>query len=396
MLLAALAAAVITWRDVAPVIEKRCLPCHTEGAIAPMPLRTYAQSRPWAKAIREAVARRAMPPWFVASASVPFANNPSLSAGEIAIIDEWVKQGTPEGPRTAQPLPTPPKPFAADLELTMPQAVSVPAKGDMPYQFVILPQSFPEDRWVSAVQVLPGTRGVVHHVVVYVRERGSSWLAGKPAGKPFAMPGATKSDILAVYAPGQPPAVFPDGMAKKVPAGADLVLQLHYTPNGKPVADRTSIAVRFARTPPEHRVLTLQIDTTNFLIPAGESGVRVSAAGTLPNACLLLSLFPHMHLRGAAFEYALIEPGGRIETLLLVKPYQFHWQLSYTLATPRLLKKGTRLRCTAWYDNSVNNPRNPNPTADVTYGEASSDEMLVGFFDVAVPASADKTTFFLR
>ncbi|MBI4904109.1 MAG: thiol-disulfide isomerase [Acidobacteria bacterium] len=361
-----------------------------------MPLRTYAQVRPWAKAIREAVVKRAMPPWFVASTSVKFANDASLSANEIALIDEWVKQGAVEGPRRGQPLAQAPPSHAADLVLTMPQPVAVPAKGEMPYQFVILPQSFPHDRWVDAIEVRPASRGVVHHVVVYVREKGSPWLAGKAVGKPFAMPGATKSDILAVYAPGQPPSIFPAGMAKKIPAGADIVLQLHYTPNGRPTQDRTAVALRFSTRVPERRVLTLQIDTTNFLIPAGESGVRVSAAGTLPNDTLLLSLFPHMHLRGAAFEYAIVEPGGRIETLLLVKPYQFHWQLSYQLAEPRLLKKGTRLRCTAWYDNSLNNARNPDPTADVRYGEASSDEMMVGFFDVAVPADTDKSTFFLR
>jgi hypothetical protein len=239
-------------------------------------------------------------------------------------------------------------------------------------------------------------RSVVHHAVAYVREAGDPWLRDAPAGTAFSRPGVTRADILAVYAPGQPATVSPVGMARKIPAGSELVLQMHYTPNGRAEEDRTSIGLIWAKRPPEHRVLTLQINDTGFHIPPGDPDYRVSASGTLPNDALLLSLFPHMHLRGKAFEYSLIEPDGHYELLLRVAPYRFEWQLSYRLAEPKLLFKGTRLRCTAWYDNSVNNPRNPDPAAEVGYGEQSRDEMMVGFFDVAVPADWDKKRFFQR
>lgn len=362
-----------------------------------MALTTYKQVRPWTKAIREVTRQRKMPPWFAETASLHFSNEAKLSERELSTIEEWAAHNAPEGTPPEQPIRLPPaQVFPPDLLLTMPQAVNVPAKGELEYQLIILPEPFPQERWVQAVEIRPGARGVVHHVVLYVRERGSSWLAGRPAGKAFVQPGPTTIDILAVYAPGQPPAVFPRGMAKKIPAGADLVLQIHYTSSGRAAQDRTQVALQFAKAKPERRVITVQIASTNFLIPAGEAGVRVAAAGTIPNDCLLLGLFPHMHLRGSAFEYALVEPGGHVETLLRVKPYNFHWQLYYRLAEPRLLKKGSRLRCTAWYDNSANNPLNPDPSEDVIYGEPSSAEMMVGFFDVAVPAEMDKNRFFVR
>jgi hypothetical protein len=385
------------YQDVMPILEKRCLRCHQEGGIAPMAFETYEQARPWAKAIRESTVRRKMPPWFVEQASVRFHNDPSLSDADIASIDRWVRDGAPAGPASPAKSSTPiPHLAPVDLVIRMPEAVGVPARGEPPYQFMILPRQFPEERWVSGVEVRPGAARVVHHAVVYVRERESSWLRGRPPGKAFSGGGVTQSDILAVYAPGQAPAVFPKGMAKKIPAGADLVLQMHYTPSGSAVADRTEVAIQFHSRPVERRVLTLQIATTDFLIPAGEADHRVTAFGTLPNDSLLIGLFPHMHLRGKAFEYALVEPEGRVETLLRVKPYDFHWQLDYRLAEPRLLRKGSRLRCTAWYDNSAKNPRNPDPSADVRFGEPSTAEMMVGFFDVAVPAWMDKDAFFKR
>ncbi len=384
-------------QDVLPILRRHCIKCHQQGGIAPMALDTYEQARPWAKAIRESTLRRKMPPWFVEQSSVRFENEARLSDAEIAAIDRWVRDGAlPGSAPEIKAAKTPAGLSPADLVISMPEPVHVPARGELPYQFIILPQQFPEERWVRGVEVRPGAARVVHHAVVYVRERESNWLRGLPPGRPFSGGGVTQSDILAVYAPGQAPAVFPEGMAKKIPAGADLVLQMHYTPSGNALFDRTAVAIQFHRDRVERRVLTLQIATTHFLIPAGEPDHRVTASGTLPNDSMLLGLFPHMHLRGKAFEYALIEPGGQVETLLRVKPYDFHWQLDYRLAKPRLLRKGTRLRCTAWYDNSVNNPRNPDPGADVRYGEPSGAEMMVGFFDVAVPSWMDKNAFFLR
>jgi hypothetical protein len=185
-------------------------------------------------------------------------------------------------------------------------------------------------------------------------------------------------------------------MAKLIPAGSDLVFEIHYTPNGKATADRTRVGMMFAKSPPEKRVLTLQMSNERFVIPPGDANYRVTVWGSLPNDALLLSFFPHMHLRGKAFEFTRILGNGLPETLLKVSHYDFHWQLAYQLATPVLLKKGTRLQWIAWFDNSANNPRNPDPSAEVRYGEQSREEMMVGFFDVAVDAGVDKAAFFVR
>jgi hypothetical protein len=238
---------------------------------------------------------------------------------------------------------------------------------------------------VQAVEVRPGARKAVHHAVVYVREPGDAWTRGP-----------TKADILAIYAPGSAPEVYPAGMAKLVKAGSDLVFEIHYTPFGTAVGDETKVGMVFAASRPEKRVLTLQMDNEKFVIPAGEREFRVSVWGTLPNDALLLGFFPHMHLRGISFEYTRLLDNGFPETLLKVQPYDFYWQLYYRLATPMALKKGTRLNWIATYDNSRANPRNPDSAADVRYGPQSWQEMMVGFFDVAVEASVDKPGFFVR
>lgn len=358
-----------------------------------MPLVTYRDVRPWAKSIREQVKLHKMPPWFADRAVGHFSNDPSLTDDQIRIIDEWVAVGAPEGSPADAPPPRRRTPGwnidPPDSVVAMPQPFHVPATGKVDYQFVILPMQFKEDRWVRMAEVRPSDRRVIHHAVLYVRERDSDWLRGN--GKRV-----TTSDILAIYTPGHEPLVCPPGMGKKIPAGADLVLQIHYTPMGKPVDDQTRVGLVFQPNEPDRRILTLQINATDFHIPPGDRHYRVTASGTLPNDALLLGMFPHMHLRGSEFEYEINAPGGRVETLLHVKPYDFYWQLYYRLAEPRLLRKGTQLRVNAWYDNSPNNPRNPDPTAEVTYGEQSDEEMMAGFFDVAVPASADKEQFFKR
>lgn len=400
-LLIVLLAAIPCWTatyyaDVAPILRKRCQSCHRPGEIGKMSLLTYAQVRPWAKAIREAVLRKRMPPWFAESGSAKLDHDPRLTPEEIATIDTWVKASAPAGNPASMPPSPPSEELAFDLDWRMPQAVPVPATGELPYQFVILPQKIDRERWVQSVEIRPGVRSVVHHVVAYVREPDSDWLRDAARGMPFVRSGVTTADILGLYAPGQPPSTFPAGMAKRIPAGSDLILQIHYTPDGRAHADRTSIRLKWAAEPPRKEVLTLQIATTHIRIPPYERAHRVTAFGTMPNDSLLLSFFPHMHLRGAAFEYAIAEEGGRIDTLLRVAPYDFHWQLNYRLAEPMPLKKGTRLICTAWYDNSANNPRNPDPSAEVSYGELSDSEMMVGFFDVAVPAGLGKKRFFVR
>lgn len=209
----------------------------------------------------------------------------------------------------------------------------------------------------------------------------------------------TKSDLLLVYAPGSSPDEWPEGMAKLIPRGSDLVFQMHYTANGKPATDQTSIGMIFAKEPPKQRVMTLQLTNSHFRIPPGDPAYRVEARGTIPNDALLLSFFPHLHLRGKEFEYNIVHPesGGRytIEPLLNVN-YNFYWQLSYRLAEPRFLKAGTELQAVAIFDNSRRNPHNPDPDAEVTWGDQTYNEMMVGFFDIAVAPDVDKEQFFER
>lgn len=373
-----------------------------------MPLLTYQQTRPWAKAIRESVKLRKMPPWFADPHIGTFANNPSLSAQEIKIIDAWVTGGSPAGPTSEAPAPVQWKSgwqIAPDLIVEMPKPFPIPANATIDYQYLILPLNLNEDRWVRAVQIRPSDRRVVHHAVLYVRDPASSWLRNVPSGVMYAPPSNddaairntrdTKEDILAIYTPGATSSEFPAGMAKKIPAGADLVLQLHYTSLRQATKDQTRVAIAFSPKPAK-RLLTLQMGKDDLRIPPEDRNYRASVSGTLPNEALLVSLFPHMHLRGSAFDFEIVGEGGHVEPLLKVKPFDFYWQLSYILKQPRLLPRGTRLRWTGYFDNSALNPRNPDPSAEVRWGEQSWEEMMIGFFDVAVDPDVDKKQFFVR
>jgi hypothetical protein len=406
------------YRDVLPILQERCQICHRASGIAPMRFETYEQTRPYAAAMAAAAQNKSMPPWFADPHIGHFSNDPSLSAGQFAALAAWAAGGAPAGDRhdapaavhwaeswsIAQP----------DLVLKMPKSVALPASGDVEYTYEIVETGFTEDRWVKAVEVLPSLRANVHHAVVYVRPRDSQWMRHAPVGVPFTASSLTDaedrraahwtdSDVLLVYAPGSSPDNWPAGTAKFVPAGSDLVFQMHYTTNGHAASDQTSVGLIFAKQAPVQRVLTLQLTNDHFVIPPGTPDYRVEARGTLPNEATLLSFFPHMHLRGKRFEYNIIHgeknSGARVlresEPLLDVH-YHFHWQMSYRLAKPRLLKAGTELQAVAWYDNSRDNPHNPDPEAAVGWGEQTYDEMMVGFFDVAVAANLDKRSYFIR
>jgi Copper type II ascorbate-dependent monooxygenase, C-terminal domain len=269
-----------------------------------------------------------------------------------------------------------------------------------------VPTKFAKDEWIQMSEVRPSSRENVHHAVVYIRPPDSKWLRGAPVGVPFTAADLTDedsrhaahwtdADVLLVYAPGSSPDQWPAGVAKFVPAGSDLVFQMHYTTHGRATSDQTSIGLVFATEPPKQLVLTLQLTNDHFVIPPGADDFRVEARGSLPNDATLLSFLPHMHLRGKRFEYNILRPGEKPETLLRVN-WDFYWQLSYRLAEPLPLKAGTELQAVAWYDNSRNNPHNPDPEAAVHWGDQTYDEMMVGFFDVAVPANTDKWKFFVR
>jgi hypothetical protein len=404
------AASPTFYKDILPILQNHCQSCHRPGEIGPMPLATYEQTRPWASQIADAVEMKMMPPWFADPKYGHFANDPSLTEQQIATISQWAAAGAPAG--DAHDAPVPPKWTDGwnipepDVVVKMPVPVEIPAHGEIEYTYEIVPTHFSEDRWVQMSELRPSSAAHVHHAVLYIRPSASKWLRHAPVGKPFTASSLTDpeerrqahettSDLLLVYAPGSAPDQWPDGMAKFVPARSDLVFQMHYTTNGKSSEDQTGIGLVFAKGPPKQRVITLQLNNHALLIPPGADDFRVEVQGTLPNDATLLSLLPHMHLRGKRFEYDIVHDDGTVETLLRVN-YHFHWQLSYKLAEPRALKAGTKLRAIAWYDNSKNNPHNPDPDKTVTWGDQTSDEMMVGFFDVAVPAGVDKWQFFIR
>ena len=398
------------YKDVLPILQAHCQSCHRSGEIGPMPLMTYEQTRRWSRAILQAVESKEMPPWFADPRYGRFANDLSLSPREIQTLARWTEANAPPGnPGDAPParpwtagwnIPTP------DEIVRMPKAVILPARGDVEYTYEIVPTNFTEDKWVQISEIRPLRRENVHHAVVYVRPPGSQWLRHAPVGAPFTASTLkdaqdrhdaefTTSDILLVYAPGSSPDQWPEGMAKFIPRGSDLVFQMHYVTRGRRAADRTSIGLIFAKQAPKQRVLTLQLTNSRFVIPPGVDDYRVEVHGTLPNDALLLGFFPHMHLRGKRFEYNVVHSDGRAETLLRVN-YDFYWQMSYRLAVPRFLDAGTELQAVAWYDNSRKNPHNPDPQSAVHWGDQTYDEMMVGFFDIAVPAALDKNRYFIR
>ena len=398
------------YKDVLPILQEHCQTCHRAGEVAPMALVTYDETRPWARKMAEAVEMKMMPPWFADPRYGHFANDPSLTEQQIATISKWAEAGAPAGEVRDSPAPrkwaegwTIQRP---DSVVKMPKAVQIPARGEIEYTYEIVPTHFSEDRWVQMSELRPSSAEHVHHSVVYIRPPDSAWLKHAPVGEPFTASSLsdpeerrqsheTTSDLLLVWAPGSSPDQWAEGMAKFVPAGSDLVFQMHYTTNGTAAEDETGIGLVFAKSTPKQRVITLQLNNHALLIPPGAENFRAEVEGTLPNDATLLSLFPHMHLRGKRFEYDVVHEDGSVETLLRVN-YHFHWQLSYRLAEPRPLKAGTRLRAVAWYDNSRGNPHNPDPEKTVRWGDQTSDEMMVGFFDVAVPAGMDKWKYFVR
>jgi hypothetical protein len=397
------------YRDVLPILEKHCQSCHRPGEMA-FPLITYGQAAAHAGAIRESVATKKMPPWLADPDYGHFANDPSLSQSEIKTLAMWANSGTRAGDPHDAPSAlrwtegwniSPP-----DVVIEMPKPVALAPKGDIDYTYEIVPTHFREDRWVQMAELRPSSREHVHHAVVYIRPPDSKWLRNAPVGVPFTAASLTDeqgrrdthwtdSDILLVYAPGSSPEMWASGMAKFIPAGSDLVIQMHYMAMGQAASDRMGVGMVFAKQPPRQRVLTLQLTNDHFVIPPRAGEYRVEARGSLPNDATLLRFFPHMHWRGRKFEYNLIHSDGRIEPLLKVR-WDFEWQLSYQLAEPLPLKAGTVLQAVAWYDNSSKNPHNPDPNQEVRWGEQTYEEMMVGFFDVAVAADLDKWKYFMR
>lgn len=420
-------------KDVAPVLYKNCTVCHHPDDIAPMSLVTYKEVRPWAAAIREAVAQRKMPPWHADPHVGDFLNNPRLSDSEIDTIVNWVKSGSQEG----NPQDLPPAPvfetgwhIKPDVVIAIPEA-AVAAGNQDDYEYIYVPTNFTEDKWIHAAEVLPGDRRIVHHATVSVvsadevpklREEHGDAPKLEPyqfrTGKVNHMkPDAPVSDdgcvsggdgplkdpsagyvnhVPAIYLPGHLAETRPEGYALKIPAGSYLQFQIHYSNRlGRAMTDRTSIGLVFAKQPVTHEVAQYEIWNNWFLIPPHDGDHKVTSCYTLPKDVLAVAYTAHMHFRGKSMTTEAIYPDGHREVLFDVPKYDFRWQETYFLKRQFILPKGTKLVTTAYFDNSANNPLNPDPSKSIRWGEPSTEEMMgfwLAFADVQPMAKAAETS----
>jgi peroxiredoxin len=374
-------------KHVSRILQKNCQECHRPGQIGPMSLLTYDDAVSWADMISEVVSARRMPPWYADPKHGKFSNDRSLSKEDRTALLTWIKEGCPRGEAKDEPKA---KAFAAgwrigkpDAVFTMPDEVTVPAEAGprgLAYQYIVVPTNYAEDRWVVAAEAKPGARAVVHHIIVYVAERK------KGLKKKRNRPDGIGDGFLVAYAPGDMPLMLGPGQAKKLPKGAFLVFQMHYTPNGVEQDDRSSVGLIFAKAPPKVEVRTRSIAQRRLEIPAGAPNHEVKSVTTFERDVDLLSMLPHMHLRGKDFKYEVEYPDGRKEVLLSVPRYDFNWQSNYRLARPLRLPAGTKIHCTAHFDNSAGNPNNPDPKSTVRWGDQTWQEMMIGFIDYAYTA----------
>lgn len=367
---------------VAAIFNKHCVNCHRPGEVAPFSMQDYDEFVGWGEMIREVVSDGRMPPWHADAAHGKFSNDSRMTDEEKRLVSEWVEAGCPKGDESQIP-PTPK--FVKGWQIAKPQEVfwvkpyTVPAEGTVDYQYFTVDPGFTEDRWVQAAEARAGNPAVVHHIIVFVLPPGSKRSAVSFDG------------FLVATAPGARPMVLPQGMAKKVAAGSKFLFQMHYTPNGSPQKDRSCVGLIYAKPDTiKTAVKTTAALNLIFTIPPNAGNHPVDAIHSLRRDSLLLSLYPHMHLRGKAFRYTARYPDGKEEVLLDIPRYDFNWQNTYELAEPKLLPKGTEIRCAARYDNSAENSANPDPTKPVRFGEQTHEEMMIGFFDIATPRDDDK------
>ena len=366
-------------KHVAKILHERCGNCHHPGTAAPFSLLTYQDARNWSEMMQEVVVQRRMPPWNADPRFGKFSNDLRMTKEEIDTVVAWLDDGAPLGDEKDLPkLPeyaegwTIGKP---DVVFKMPQEYTIPASGTVEYQYFVTPTNFEEDVWVQAAEARPGNRPAVHHIIVFVRPKGSKSFRRLPA--------------VAGFAPGEEPHLWPDGLGFRVPAGAELVWQVHYTPTGKVEKDRCEVGLVFCKEPPRRPVKGGGIFNFAFGIPPGASNHRVVSSKKFSNDVELLALMPHMHVRGKDFRYTAHYPDGTSEILLNVPDYDFNWQHRYRFAKPFRIPKGTTIECVAHFDNSADNPANPDPAETVRWGDQTWQEMMIGWYshvDAPTPA----------
>jgi mono/diheme cytochrome c family protein len=382
------AASTITFtKDVAPILFKSCAECHRPGEIGPMSLMSYQEARPWAKAIRERIVDRSMPPWSADPNHGEWANDPRLSQKEIDTVIAWVNAGAPKG--DDKDMPPAPK-FSdgwtigkPDVVLEMPEEYTVPADGTVPYLYFTMPTNFTEDKWIQAMEIRPGNRSVVHHVIAYNQEPGA-----RVSGEGELARGRTH---LGGITPNKTGIQYGAGYARQIKKGSNIVFQMHYTTNGQVTKDRTKIGFVFAKEPAKKTLMTGNAANGRFAIPPGDPNYEVKSSKTFNEDVMITSFMPHMHVRGKSFIYTAVYPDGRSEILLNVPKYDFNWQLTYLPKNPILLPKGTRLDCVAHFDNSPKNKFNPDPTQTVRWGDQTWEEMMIGWYTYASAGEPQKT-----
>ncbi len=356
-------------KHVSRILQNRCAECHHPGTAAPFSLQNYKDALKHSAMIKEVVVERRMPPWSADPRYGHFSNARRLTQKEIDTLVTWIDNGKPFGDK--QDLPKPRK-FAdgwmigqPDVVFKMPKTYTVQAKGTVRYQYFVTKTNFKKDVWVQAAEARPGNRAVVHHIIVFYRTPGSKGFRRLPA--------------IVGTAPGEDPVIFPKGMGIRIPAGAELVWQMHYTPTGKVEKDRSEVGLIFCKEPPKRPVHGTMAINFLFRIPPGDANHKVVASKRFNKDVELLSLMPHMHLRGKDFQYKAHYPNGKSEIILNVPAYDFNWQHRYRFAKPFPIPKGTRIECIAHFDNSEDNPANPDPKRTVGWGDQTWNEMMIGF-----------------
>ena len=357
-------------KHVSRILQKNCADCHHVGTAAPFSLLKYEDARNWSGMIRETVVERRMPPWSADPRYGHFENDLRMSNDEIDTLISWIDGGMPMGDLKELPEP---KQYAdgwqlgkPDMIFAIPDEYTVQATGTVEYQYFVTPTNFENDVWVRASEARSGNWNAVHHIIVFVREKGTTRKQGLPA--------------VGGFAPGEEPMVLPPGVGFKVPAGAELVWQLHYTPTGKVEKDRSEVGLYLCQKPPERQSNGGGAFNLRFSIPPGAEKHRVESQHTFTEDTELISLMPHMHLRGRDFMYTAKYPDGRSEILLSVPNYDFNWQHRYRFSKPVLFPAGTMLECVAHFDNSIHNPANPDSTKTVRWGDQSWEEMMIGWY----------------
>ena len=360
-------------KDVAPILQKNCQACHRPDQAAPFSLLTYDDAVKHARMIKEVTTERRMPPWHADPRFGKFANDRRLSRAEIDLLSDWLAAGMPKGDDKDLPKPvewptgwTLGKP---DLVLQMPEEFQVPATGTMPYKNWILDPDFKEDRWVKMAECKPGAPGVVHHIVIYIQKAGSRG----PVGPDGAL------SVLVGWAPGDLGLVCPPDTALRLPKGCKLRLEMHYTPNGTAVKDRSSVGLTFAKEPPKFEMFMHEFANMNIALPPHDPNYKAEATLRFRADARLLSVVPHMHWRGKNYRYEVILPDGSRKTVASVPRWDFNWQNVYRFEEPVKLPKGSKLYSVAHWDNSKNNPYNPAPEKKVTFGLQTWEEMMVGW-----------------